>query len=57
MKRRHFLRSAVVVSAIPICGVTDSAPSPTGFQLGKTLAAQKTIDRLCPLQFRVRSDN
>ena len=38
MQRRFFLRSAVAVGAIPICGVPDSAPSPPGFQLGKTPA-------------------
>lgn len=38
MKRRHFLHSAVAIGTIPICGVTDSTPSPTGFQLGKTPA-------------------
>ena len=36
MKRRHFLHSAVVVSSIPICGVSDNGTSPNSPLLGLT---------------------
>lgn len=40
MKRRLFIRSAAVVSAIPVCGISDlsSPPVPASFLVGKTPA-------------------